>query len=219
MPVISDASARIRAMRRFLVLAREMLDEQTRDPLLDGYEAKRRARHPHLRSPDPDFEALDRWTEAVSEFPLLLWATALGYAFSIIETFLGVAAAQAAAVADREPGQPRGPKIEGWLAEIRGHGAPVRIQPATMEELRALRQVRNSLTHRLTIDETEVQPRVAGDLVRDPVGNLVPTPRLAARALDAAEVVIAAVAYALEAQVERAAQRSARHTPRLPGAE
>jgi hypothetical protein len=76
-------------------------------------------------------------------------------------------------------------------------GATVRIPPETMAELRALRRIRNDLTHSLRLAPDSVEPAVLLDLDTEYDGEMVPTARLVRRTLRAVDAAIGSVDVAL----------------------
>jgi hypothetical protein len=175
-PCFGVAEARLRAARRFVSLVQDLIAVESDEP------------------PTFDFDAAFRRSEAEDEFPLLAWSTALSHSFSIFESLLADAAAQASALSQVEVRAPtRGGKIEGWIAELRRHGVEVRIAPETNSALKAMRRIRNDLTHGLRVQRSNVEPWLAGELDTDRDGSIRPTARLVRRALTTIDEAIGAV--------------------------
>lgn len=205
LPCFQVAEVRLRSARRYLRLLEKVVDEETREPTESQYEFERRRRYPYLRSEPIDMDALSRWSEATDEFPLLAWSTALAHAFSVLESLLDSAVAQAVAYR-RFSEAPRGraqAKIESRLEQLEACGAPVRLPEVLVREVKDLRAVRNALTHHLWLDPARVPSTVRQDLGTTSGGDLVPTAALVRRALLAVDQVIAAVDVALMLLAER----------------
>lgn len=180
-PTFAAVETRIGAARRFVRLIEDTIE---RDLDRQRREMERGASH----------RALRRFEEIRSEFPLLAWATTLGYCFSALEGFLKGCAQDAADVIDAQaPTAVPGPQIESWLTVLRSMGVRVRLPPDVEADLKELRRLRNHLTHGLRLDEAALGNRVRSFLGRDPEGAPVPTATLVRFAIETVESVILAV--------------------------
>jgi hypothetical protein len=203
LPCFEIVEVRLRATTRFINLIDKLVAHETQAPG-ETYEEARRRENPYLRSPPLDVDALFRWSEAEAEFPLLAWSTSLAHCFSILESFLARAAAEAAALSEHAMQRPqRGGKIEAWLAELARHGAPLRMADDTLAELQALRRVRNALVHGLQLNPERIPPRVLDDLYRTELGEVVPTATIVRRALRAVDTMVGHVDVALMLLIDR----------------
>jgi hypothetical protein len=87
--------------------------------------------------------------------------------------------------------------------ELERLGAPVRLASGKLSDLRALRLVRNVLTHELWLDP-EAVPATLRDVLREnELGELAPTPALVRRGFRAVGDTVAAVDVSLMLLVER----------------
>jgi len=196
LPSTLTVEVRLRTARRFLREMETMVAKQTQFP----GDVAGLAYDPFAPSAA---EEIRRWEEATAELPLLAWATTLGYCFSTLEAFLQEAAQDAANLRQRSVQRPRRqPVIEAWLEELERLGFVVRDDARTMNDLRALRRIRNALLHGVALTKATVPPDLrkcfeASSAVWAAPGSLIPTSELVRRALATVESVVAAVDYAL----------------------
>jgi hypothetical protein len=200
LPSMQAIEVRLRTARRFVREMEAMVARQTQVP----WEA--------LES-QPGEQQVRRWEEARAELPLLAWATTLGYCFSALEAFLHEAAEDAARMTGRSAeAQRRAPLVEAWIKELGRLGSPVRLDDRAWDELRALRLIRNALTHDLALTKQQVPPDLracfeASSAMWASPDSFVPTSALIRRALVTVESFVAAVDYALTASAQRQVER------------
>jgi hypothetical protein len=191
--MFAETHRRLRAVRLFLATMERVVRTEAGDnPITPKqvYSETRRQTHPHFRAEPVDLAALMRQEMASTEFPLIAWAPSLAYCFSTLERFLADIAALAAKHSGATaPTSVSNPKIESWLATIRSFGVSIVIPPQTLNELRTLRPIRNTLTHRLTLSLTDIPAALHPEFdVRS--NDVVPTASLVRRALRAVDDVV-----------------------------
>jgi len=211
LPSMQKAEIRLRTARRFLRVMESAVTEQTQVP----WDAVDSMIDPPRNEPSaaPDEQAIRYWEEARAELPLLAWATTLAYCFSTLEAFLHEAAEDAARMRGATVRLPRGgPLVEAWLAELQRLGVSVRRDARTMDDLGALRRVRNALVHGTALTKAQVPPDLRGCFEESPAfwatpGSLVPMSELVRRALAIVEAVVAAVDYAVAVSAQQQVER------------
>jgi hypothetical protein len=192
-PLFGETRSRLQAVRWFLTLMETVVDDATAPEARSRYQSMREQRHPYVRRVPIDFDVLGRRETAAREFPLIAWAPSLAYCFSVLERFLADATALAAdRLRKTPPEHVPSPKIEGWLAALASFGVTIPVPPETISELKALRPVRNALTHRLSLDANQLPAGLHRDLDMANVERILPTPLLVRRALRAVDDVICA---------------------------
>jgi hypothetical protein len=193
-----EVETRLRSARRYVRATADMLADYTFHRLEDEL--------------DLDLAELERRWETATEFPLLAWSTTLAFSLSTLETYLDAAVDEAASLAQRPtPAKLPGAKVEGHLRRLAQLGVRVRLTDELTQKLRALRQVRNALTHELAVNADALDACLASKLdpwhggVREPSGErVVPTERLVLFSLETVEQTVARVEYGLAELAERA---------------
>ena len=215
LPSMQAVEVRLRTARRFVREMEAMVAQQTQIPWErpesgPPHTAARQRVEPLVA---PGDQEVRRWEEARAELPLLAWATTLGYCFSTLEAFLREAAQDAARMTGRSAAPPRRPPlVEAWIDELERLGSPVRLDARAWDDLRALRRVRNALTHGLALTKQQVPPdlrayfEASSGMWASP-DSFVPTSDLVRRALATVESFVAAVDYALTASGQRQVER------------